>query len=150
MASGTKFTHVPYKGSGPAVTAALGGEIDVLITNTSTILAQVQAGKLTPLGTTTLKRTPLLPSVPAISETVNGFELNTWYGLFGPANLPKQIVNKLNIAFTQAINTPEIKQQLVLMAYDPDPSSPEAFAKLLLNDVALWSNIIKSTGITAD
>ena len=150
LATGTKFTHIPYKGSGPAVAALLANEVDVQMTNTSTVLPQVQAGKLTPLGTTTLKRTPILASVPSISETIPGFELNTWYGLLGPAGLPKGIIQRLNQAFTNCLNTPEIKQQLISMAYDPDPSSPEAFSALIKKDNIYWANIIKTTGIKAD
>ena len=150
LATGTKFTHIPYKGSGPAVAALLANEVDVQITNTSTVLPQVQAGKLTPLGTTTLKRTPILASVPSISETIPGFELNTWYGLLGPAGLPKGIIQRLNQAFSNCLNTPEIKQQLISMAYDPDPSSPEAFSALIKKDNIYWANIIKTTGIKAE
>jgi len=150
LATGTKFTHIPYKGSGPAVAALLANEVDVQITNTSTVLPQVQVGKLTPLGTTTLKRTPILASVPSISETIPGFELNTWYGLLGPAGLPKGIIQRLNQAFTNCLNTPEIKQQLISMAYDPDPSSPEAFSALIKKDNIYWANIIKTTGIKAE
>ena len=150
LATGTKFTHIPYKGSGPAVAALLANEVDVQITNTSTVLPQVQAGKLTPLGTITLKRTPILASVPSISETIPGFELNTWYGLLGPAGLPKGIIQRLNQAFTNCLNTPEIKQQLISMAYDPDPSSPEAFSALIKKDNIYWANIIKTTGIKAE
>ena len=150
LATGAKFTHVPYKGSGPTVSAILGGEIDALIINTATILPQVQAGKLIPLGTTTSNRSALLPTVPTIGETVTGFELNTWYGLFGPAGLPAPIIAKLNNAFAQALNAPEIRQQLISMAYEPAPSTPEAFSKLLRSDVVLWTKTIKSIGVTAE
>jgi len=150
IATGTKYMHIPYKGGGPAVAAVLANEVDVLITNTSTVLAQIQAGKLVPLGSTTLKRTPVLSSVPSISETVPGFELNTWYGIFGPAGVPKSIVQRVNQAFIQCLNSPEIKQQLIALAYDPDPGSAEALAALLKKDNAYWANVIKITGIKAE
>jgi len=150
LATGAKFTHIPYKGSGPAVTALLGNEVDVLITNTSTILSQVQAKKLNPIAVTSLNRSPIMPDLPTIAETVPGFEVKTWYGLFGPANLPKEIVNKLNAAIVEAIRTPEIKEQLIRSGYEPETTTPEGFLQLMKDDVVSWGKVVKASGVQID
>jgi len=150
LATGAKFTHIPYKGSGPAVTALLGNEVDVLITNTSTILSQVQAKKLNPIAVTSLNRSPIMPDLPTIAEIVPGFEVKTWYGLFGPANLPKEIVNKLNAAIVEAIRTPEIKEQLIRSGYEPETTTPEGFLQLMKDDVVSWGKVVKASGVQID
>lgn len=150
LATGTKFTHIPYKGSGPAVTALLGGEVDVLITNTSTIMSQVQSKRLNPVAVTSLQRSPIMPNIPTISETVPNFEVKTWYGLFGPANLPKEIVNKLNAAIAEAIRSPEIKEQLIRSGYEPETTSPEGFNQLMKDDVVAWGKVVKASGVQID
>ncbi len=150
LATGAKFTHIPYKGSGPAVTALLGNEVDVLITNTSTILSQVQAKKLNPIAVTSLNRSPIMPDLPTIAETVPGFEVKTWYGLFGPANLPKEIVNKLNAAIVEAIRTPEIKEQLIRSGYEPETTTPVGFLQLMKDDVVSWGKVVKASGVQID
>ena len=150
LSTGASMTHIPYKGGGPAVAAVLGGDVDILVTNTSTILAQVQGGKLNPLGVTSVKRSPLFPNVPTIGETVPGFELKTWYGLMGPANLPKEIIQKLNAVIIKAVSSPEIKDQLLQMGYEPESSSPDVLSKLMREDIKNWEQIVKLSGAKVD
>ena len=150
LATGTKFTHIPYKGSGPAVTALLGGEVDVLITNTSTILSQVQGKRLNPIAVTSLVRSPIMPNIPTIAETVPNFEVKTWYGLFGPANLPKEVINKLNAAIAEAIKTPEVKEQLIRSGYEPETTTPEGFYQMMKEDIIAWGKVVKSSGVQAE
>jgi tripartite-type tricarboxylate transporter receptor subunit TctC len=150
LATGTKFTHIPYKGAGPAVTALLGGEVDVLITNTSTILSQVQAKRLNPIAVTSAQRSPIMPNIPTISETVPNFEIKTWYGLFGPANLPKEVINKLNAAVAEAVRSPEIKEQLIRSGYEPETTTPDGFNQLMKEDIVAWGKAVKASGVQID
>jgi tripartite-type tricarboxylate transporter receptor subunit TctC len=149
--AGVDMVHVPYKGGGPAVAGVLGGEVDVLVTNISTILPQVRAGKLNALGVTSARRSPILPDVPTIAESgLPGYEVKTWYGLMGPAGLPADIVARLNAAITAAVNAPEMREQLVAMGYEPESSTPQALRDLMRDDIAIWSKVVKSSGATAD
>jgi tripartite-type tricarboxylate transporter receptor subunit TctC len=149
--AGIDMVHVPYKGGGPAVTAVLAGEVDVLITNISTILPQVRAGKLNAIGVTSLKRSAALPNVPTISESgVSGYESKTWYGLMGPAGLPKDVIARLNAAIVAAVNSADLREQLIGLGYEPESSTPEAFGALMREDIGKWARVIKSSGVTAD
>jgi len=110
----------------------------------------VQAGKLHPIAVTSLKRSPIMVNVPTIAETIPGFEIKTWYGLMGPANIPKEIILRLNQAIVQAVNTPELKNQLVQMGYEPESSSPEILSKLLKDDIAQWGQVVRASGAKVD
>lgn len=149
--AGVDMVHVPYKGGGPAVTAVLAGQVDVLVTNISTILSQVRAGKLNAIGVTSLKRSAVLPNVPTIGESgVPGFEVKTWYGLMGPAGLPKDVIARLNAAIVAAVNSADLRDQLVGLGYEPESSTPEALVTLMREDIAKWAKVVKSSGAKAE
>jgi tripartite-type tricarboxylate transporter receptor subunit TctC len=149
--AGIDMVHVPYKGGGPAVTAVLAGQVDVLVTNISTILSQVRGGKLNAIGVTSLKRSAVLPNVPTIGESgVPGFEVKTWYGLMGPAGLPKDVIARLNAAIVAAVNSPDLRDQLVGLGYEPESSTPEALSTLMREDIGKWGKVVKSSGAKAE
>jgi tripartite-type tricarboxylate transporter receptor subunit TctC len=91
-----------------------------------------------------------MPSIPTIAESVPNFEVKTWYGLFGPANLPKEIINRLNAAIAEAIKTPEIKEQLIRSGYEPEVTSPDGFYQLMKDDIAGWGKVVKASNIQVD
>jgi tripartite-type tricarboxylate transporter receptor subunit TctC len=149
--AGIDMMHIPYNGGGPAVTGVLSGQVDVLVTNISTILPQVRAGKLNAIGVTSLNRSAVLPNVPTIGESgVPGFEVKTWYGLMGPAGLPKDVIARLNAAIATAVNSPDLREQLVGLGYEPESSTPEALSTLMREDIGKWSKVVKSSGAKAD
>jgi tripartite-type tricarboxylate transporter receptor subunit TctC len=149
--AGIDMMHIPYNGGGPAVTGVLSGQVDVLVTNISTILPQVRAGKLNAIGVTSLNRSAVLPNVPTIGESgVPGFEVKTWYGLMGPAGLPKDVIARLNAAIAAAVNSPDLREQLVGLGYEPESSTPEALSTLMREDIGKWSKVVKSSGAKAD
>ncbi len=149
--AGIDMMHIPYSGGGPAVTGVLSGQVDVLVTNVSTILPQVRAGKLNAIGVTSLNRSAVLPNVPTIGESgVPGFEVKTWYGLMGPAGLPKDVIARLNAAIVAAVNSPDLRDQLVGLGYEPESSTPEALSTLMREDIGKWGKVVKSSGAKAD
>ncbi len=150
QAAGIKLVHVPYKGTGPLAVAMLGGEVHAGFNNVSTLIQQTQSGKLIPLAVAEPKRMPDLPDVPAIAETLPGFEMAPWVGLIVPAGTPKGIVDKLAAETIAVMNDPVVakqfkEQQLVVMVQEK-----EKFGDLIRKDTEKWGKVIKSAGITAE
>ena len=143
----TKFLHVPYKGSGPALIDLVGGHVDLSFPTISAGLSMVKAGKLRALGTTSSKRSPMLPDVPPIGETVPGFDVLGWYGLVGPAGIPKDIVSRISSEIARMVKTPEVRERLLREGADPIGSTPEAFASYLADEVRKWTKVIKAAKI---
>ena len=139
----TKMVHIPYKGSAPALTDLLAGNIDMMFDNMTAIWPLVQQGKLKALGVASLNRTPLAPNVPAISETLPGFQANSWVGVAAPAGTPSEIVDKLSKAFGAAMKDPAIIKKLNQLGATPDTTSPAGFAEFIKNDNERWIIVVR-------
>ncbi|MFY4256806.1 tripartite tricarboxylate transporter substrate binding protein [Achromobacter xylosoxidans] len=144
--TGTDMLHVPYKGSGPAVVALLGGEVSLMFNSISTSLPQVQSGKLKALAVTGDQRSPLLPNVPTVAEAVPGFVVNGWYGILAPAATPPAILDTLSTAIAAAIKTPDLKAQLNSYGYETVGSTPAAFAAHITRELDTWKQAVEVSG----
>lgn len=152
-ASKTSYVHIPYKGQGPAMTALLSGEVDFFFNQSSPSLGAIQSGKVRALAVTSAQRVTVLPDVPTAAEACNlpGFQSTTWYGLFGPADLPADIQNRMSKAVLKAIHTDSFEQWLVSQAIQPiKDGSPEAFRRTQLADMKTWAQIVKDSGAHVD
>jgi tripartite-type tricarboxylate transporter receptor subunit TctC len=150
LSSGAPFTHVPYRGAGPAVTDLAAGSIDLLFSSYVSAIGQVQGGKLRILGWTAPKRSTALPDVPTMAEAgLAGVELEIWQGIVAPVGTPAPIVKKLNEEFIKAAKSPEIVSKVAAQAVEMMTSTPEDFTKLLVSDVARLGKVIRDAGIKA-
>jgi len=144
-----KVEHVPYKGSGPATTDLLSGEMQMMFHILPLSVPHVRANKLRALAATSLARSPLLPDVPTMIESfLNYFDVSTWYGLFGPAGMPRDVVQKLNAALDAAVKLPANAKRLNDQGLDPSPSSPEALGTTVVNELAKWGKVVRAAGVT--
>ncbi|MEB2400959.1 MAG: tripartite tricarboxylate transporter substrate binding protein [Alcaligenaceae bacterium] len=149
----TELLHVPFNGSGPAMTALLGGQIDSVFDNMPTVMPNVDAGKLRPLGVTTAERWPSRPDIPSLSESgVPGFAVKTWFGLFAPAGTDASIVRRMNAAVNAALADKATHEILVSrgLGIPPAPNEPEEFAQLVRADVDKWAKVVEASGARAD
>ena len=146
-----KFTHVPYKGAAQGSTDLIGGQIQMYMSSVPTLIGYVKNGKMRALAVTSPKRTADLPSVPTVAESgFKGFEAVTWFGVAGPAGLPKDVVVKLNGAFNKALQDPEVRKKLASQGADALGGTPEQFAKLIHDDIGRWGKIVKESGAKVD
>ena len=149
--TGTEILHIPYKGSGPAVTDLLAGQVNMMFDNIPSSLPHIKAGKLRAIATTGAKRDPALPDVPTIAESgVPGYESGVWFGLMVPAATPKDVIAKLNAAAMQAVKAPEFVKRMTDLGYNIMNGTPEEMAAMNKRDLALWAPIIKSSGAKVD
>ena len=144
------IVHVPYKGNVPAITDLLGGQTSMAFATMPTVLPQVRAGKLRALAVLGTTRSPALPDVPTVAESVPGFEVSNWIGMFGPAGMPPAIVAKLNAEVQKIMRSPEIQKRLETEGAKFLPMSPEQFALFQKSELAKWAKTIKDANIKVD
>ena len=144
---GVDIVHIPYKGGAPAMADVLGGQVPIICNNLVEILPQVNAGRMRAIGISALKRSSLLPDVPAIAETYPGFEADTWFGVVAPAGTPATIVGRLNESVRQIKETPAVKARLSQMGADAIELSPAEFGSLILREMEKWGRVVAGAGI---
>ncbi len=145
--AGIDITHVPYKGGAPQVAALLGGETQASFATLGTVISQIQAGKLRPLGVGSSSRAKALPGVPTISEAgLPGYDMNPWIGVFAPAGTPRAIIDRLNTEMNQALSIPEVMSTLAKQALDPAPTTVDEFNRILRVDFEKYGKLIALTG----
>jgi tripartite-type tricarboxylate transporter receptor subunit TctC len=148
--AGVKTIHVPYRGGGPLVTDILSGKVDFSFATASTTIPHIQVGRLRALAVPTLKRSTLLPDVPAVSETLPGYDAPNWNALVGPKGMTPAMVTRFNAAMRSALADPEVTKHLVSHGVEPIPSSPEELTAFMRSQTAKWRDLIRSANITAD
>jgi len=149
--AGVKMVHIPYKGSGPAVTDLLGGQVQVMFDNTPNVLPQVKAGKLRALGSSGTQRSALAPDVPTVSEAgVPGYEVMVWFGLVAPAGTPREVVMKLNAEVTRILALPDVRERFLSQGVEPVGSTPEQFGEHIKAQMAKWARVVNDAGVKAE
>ena len=149
LMAGTQAQHIPYKGTGPAITGLLSGEYHFNFMGLTGAFGQVRAGKLRAIAVSTAKRLPTAPDVPALSEVLPGFEVVGWYGVAGPAKMPKPLVAKIHAAVVTLVKSPEFIKTMRNNGSEAVSSMPEAFRQFMLDDMKKWGDVAKRAGIKA-
>jgi len=149
--TGTRLTHVPYKGSGPALTDLVGGQIQAMVATMPAAMPFVKSGKVRAIATSGAQRSPALPELPTLAEAgVTGYEYMPWYGIFAPAALPKPIAARLSGAAAKAISERQVRERLAQQGIEYREMTREQFAELVRADVAKWGKFIRDAGVRAE
>jgi tripartite-type tricarboxylate transporter receptor subunit TctC len=149
--TGIELIHIPYKGSGPAVTDLLGGTVSMMFDNIPSALPHIKSGKLKALATTGAKRDPALPDLPTIAEAgVPGYESGVWFGLMVPAGTPKDIIARLNTEAVKGAKSPEFVKRMTDLGYNIIPGTPEQMTDMIKQEIARWTPIVKASGAKVD
>lgn len=146
--AGTKMTHVPYKGTGPALNDLLGGQIQLIFGSAPSTIPLVRGNRLRAVAVTTLKRSPALPELPTVAEAgVPGYEVILWYGVLGPRGIPQAIVGRWNSEVRKATKLPDLRERLISEGFDIADSSPEVFQDVLKRDVVKWAKVVREAKV---
>jgi tripartite-type tricarboxylate transporter receptor subunit TctC len=148
--SGAKMEHIPYKGAAPAITDLLGNRVQVIFDNMPSIIQHISSGSLRALAVTTAARSPELPDVPTVAETVPGYEASALFGMGAPKKTPPEIIEKLNREINAVLAEPDMKKRLIELGGEPLISSPEAFGAMIAAETEKWEKVVKFAGIKVE
>jgi tripartite-type tricarboxylate transporter receptor subunit TctC len=151
LVTGADLTHVPYKGSGPAVVDLASGQVQVMFDGAPSLLAQIKTGRLRPLAAASATRNRLLPDLPTFAELgYKGVEAGLWYGLLAPAGTPKSVIRKLNAEINRILAMPQVQERFAEQGADAVGGTPEQFTAFMRSEIARWSDVVKRGGIKAE
>ncbi|MEO7133302.1 MAG: tripartite tricarboxylate transporter substrate binding protein [Vicinamibacterales bacterium] len=149
--TGVQMAHVPYKGSAPALTDLIGGQVQIMFDNLPSALPQIKAGKLRAVAVTSTKRAPALPDLPTIAESgIPGFEASSWFGILAPAGTSRDIVQRINAEANKALQAAEMKDKLLAQGAEAAGNSPEYFADYIRSETTKWAKVVKDSGAKVD
>ena len=149
--AGVDMQHIPYKGSPPALTDVMGGQVSMTFDNITTAWPLAKSGKLKALAVTTAKRSPVAPDVPTLAESgLPGYEVGSWQGVFAPAGTPPEIVKRLNAEIVKIINMPDVQKKMIELGAEPVGNSSEEFAAFVKTEVVKWGDVVKKSGAKVD
>jgi tripartite-type tricarboxylate transporter receptor subunit TctC len=150
--NGIFMTHIPYRGSGPALLDLIGGNVDVMFDNLPSAMPQIKGGKLKAFAVTSAERSGAMPELPTVEEAgkLKGFEASSWFGLLAPAGTPPDIVNRIQQEVAKALATPAIKEKMLAQGAIPSGNTPQEFAKLIDAEITKWAQVVKASGAKVD
>jgi tripartite-type tricarboxylate transporter receptor subunit TctC len=149
--TGTNITHIPYKGSAPAVTDLIAGQVQVMFDNTPNVLPHVRSGKLKAIAVSSKQRTALAPEIPTVDESgVPGYDVGVWFGVLTVAGTPRDVVQRLNTEMVKILTSPEVKERFGKVGVEVVAGTPEHFSQFLRSEVARWAKVVQDAGIKAD
>jgi tripartite-type tricarboxylate transporter receptor subunit TctC len=148
--AGIFAVHIPYNGGNPAQLALLSGQVDFNFDNLATAAPNIRSGKLKAIAVTTLQRSPALPEVPPVADTLKGFSIDTWWGLVAPAATPRDVVIRLNQAFVAALQAPETRTRFAALLAEPVPTTPEEFGAFMKSELGKYEKVVKASGAKVD
>jgi tripartite-type tricarboxylate transporter receptor subunit TctC len=149
--AGVDIVHIPYKGSGPAVTDLLGGQVQLMFDNAPNVMPHVKAGKLRALGMSSAKRSSFAPDIPTVAEAgVPGYEVAVWFGVVAPAGTPREIVQKLNAEVLRILAMPDVRERFQSQGVEPVGSTPEQFGEHIKSQMAKWGKVVQDAGVKAE
>jgi tripartite-type tricarboxylate transporter receptor subunit TctC len=150
LASGTRMTHVPFRSTSDELNSMIGGHIDLAIDSMTTLWPQAQAGAVRAIAVTSAKRVATAPDLPTIGETLNGFSVSGWQGLFAPAGTPRPVVDQIAAEVKRVFELPEVVTALKKVGGEPAPMAPEEFAEFIRGERVKWKEVVKASGVQID